>query len=234
MGMSKRSRKRLIKKTILLEIKGYKPSHMLTVTLPKERWENLNDSKVIYWKRAKRKFLKRVREKFSSSFSKWGVLWFMEFQRRGAPHLHFLMDLGKLNDSSWRYWLDWFVGCWRKAIDYEDMKSNAVEFKNMKKNDFRYCRNYASKMEQKNAPFVDNWGKWWSCMGEWNSVKDEVICSKKIKFDDFGLIVKGMKENNRLGNCIDAFLKGKTKRLWLIWEAVNKDKLLELGFITNS
>lgn len=229
-GMSKRSKRRLIKRTVVLEKKGFKPTHMMTVTLPPFRWEKLSNDyeRLEYWKNAKKLMLDRLRCRMKSSGLKlWGVLWFIEFQKRGAPHIHFLMNLGDLDGKEWAKWLSWFKKTWGKAIKMDEMPGQAVDFNRMRNKDFRYCRNYASKLEQKNAPFKGNWGKWWSCMGYWN-VKDDLKGYKSYEWDNGIEAIEGVTENEKVMNCIRNFVSGRANSVWIAWGLINVDGLSNL------
>jgi len=176
-GISRWSRKRMIQKTYVLEYAGKYPSHMLTLTLPPKVWEQLSsdEERVEMWKRAKYEMLQRIRKRLERKIKAWGAMWFVEFQdKRGAPHIHILIYMGVLTKSEWAQWLDWFVKEWAHCLRYESLPSQAVDFKVMRKNDFRYVRKYAGKMRQKIAPYPAHWGRWWQTMGSWARVRDEV------------------------------------------------------------
>ncbi|MGC8563161.1 MAG: rolling circle replication-associated protein, partial [Thermoplasmata archaeon] len=83
-GVSIESRLRLMRYTERLETAGYYPSHMLTITL--QQWDN----NVEKWKITKRTFLNDYLRKYEPII---GYLWFQEFQKRGAPHLHILLQM---------------------------------------------------------------------------------------------------------------------------------------------
>jgi len=152
----------------------------------------------------------------------WGALWLVEFQGRGAPHIHMLVEMGKLTKKEWEKWLEWFIKAWSRALG-QTVPSQAVDFNVMKKRDFRYARKYAAKMRQKVAPFRGRWGRWWQSMGSWARVKDEVyvlgkVCKKKIEED----IVKMAIGSRKLLSVIDSWLKGRTHTINLYWSQIEQ------------
>jgi hypothetical protein len=160
--------RRLWEATALLE-GDVSPSHMLTLTLPPAAWERLpsDDARLERWRSALDSFLLalkiRLRRRYGSS---WGWLWWLEFQRRGAPHLHVLLDLGgRLPEDDWRDWGDWVSAAWSRALGVPAPYATRLE--SLRSPDFRYARAYASKPSQKAFPFPGTWGRSWGVAGRW-------------------------------------------------------------------
>jgi len=213
-GISLSAKKRLIKITSAMEQFEVKVSHMITFTLPRQRWEAIpNDQKATVWLAIKRKIL-RALEKLLSRYSKeTSNLWFQEFQEkngRGAPHLHVLVNIGRLSDTEWHKMLKRLIHIWKNSLNWNDkdgeFPSQSVDFGRMKKSDFRYARKYASKTEQKNAPFKANWGNWWGRGGVW----------KKIKIHDYSVNLNLLSNDDQ-----DKLLKVFRNNTWLTWGMLN-------------
>jgi len=176
-GISIYARKRIIKITSAMEQLGAQVSHMATFTLPPARWEAVPDGlKATVWRTAKKKLLKGIEKLLSRYGEDVAYFWFQEFQQRGAPHLHVLIRLTDLTDEEWRNVLHSLIRIWKNSLKWNVNSDGAfpaqsVDFNRMKKKDFRYARKYASKTEQKNAPFIANWGRWWGRGGVWKTIK---------------------------------------------------------------
>ena len=103
------------------------------------------------------------------------VLWWLEFQSRGAPHLHLLY-------THWIPWRSsakaWARICLRAGLcsqeEYSrpknrDFASTSTYFRRLRGNHrkiIKYVRKYAGKSEQKQAPDGVEWvGRWWGVRG---------------------------------------------------------------------
>lgn len=112
---SPKSRARMAWRFASLDYSPWKerPPAMVTFTLPRNWWEYAPSGKA--WKKLVSKFWKRYERA-------WGrlpaMLWKQEMQRRGAPHLHVLMQtpLGKADDRSWG---QWFAETWADVLGCE-------------------------------------------------------------------------------------------------------------------
>ena len=211
-GMSKDSRLRLIRETEKLEYYNQVPTHMLTLTL--QSWNNTLEY-ARKWSCAKRKFLKML--------SRWilrnngGYLWFQEFQKRGAPHLHILLRLSPLSKKEWQATLDTFIKMWRSALGYQ-IPSQSVDFSRMRKKDFRYARAYASKSLQKKAPFEYSWGHWWGVGGTYKKLPTfkEVISRKAVSE-----LLTFAKSSKSIASMVRSFLAGNRSSVWIAHSIVN-------------
>jgi len=171
----RRSLRLLAQVTRLLE-DYVQPTHMLTLTLPEEAWEDLpsDEARLELWTSALDRFLHALRVRLNRLFGKtWGWLWWLEFQpRRGAPHLHVLLDLGGvLSAEAWRDWKDWITEAWSRAIGVP--APYATRFEALRDRSFNYVRAYAygsRKAPQKRFPFPGKWGRSWGVAGTWKEV----------------------------------------------------------------
>lgn len=104
-------------------------------------------------------------------------LWVMEFQRRGAPHFHVLLNFGVIEDDR-----DLYAGRWASAAlsgivspnsdDYQELWMNIFrvhrfrkQWQNRKERDgiVRYMSSYLAKPYQKKIPKdYQDVGRWWS------------------------------------------------------------------------
>jgi len=93
----------------------------------------------------------------------YSYLWFLEFQRRGAPHLHILLSQ-RVGHNSQR----WISKRWYEIVGSEDPKHLAAgtNWENVRKADGakRYAIKYATKPDQKQVPVeFQNVGRFWGC-----------------------------------------------------------------------
>lgn len=153
---------------------GEVPEWMLTLTLPAE-WESVvpNGREL---KRLKRAFDKRMRRWCARRGIKLSALWFLEFQKRGAPHFHYLLwdkapEEGHgtaLDDAFRREFIRWVSMAWADVVAHPDpmerMKHEAAgtRVERMRTGHFGYAMAYASKPRQKIVPdgFQDV-GRFW-------------------------------------------------------------------------
>lgn len=99
-----------------------------------------------------------------------GYLWFLEFQKRGAPHYHILTSGGDYID---RYDLSWR---WFQIVASNDEKhlesGTRIERGKSERGLHRYAVKYAAKLHQKTVPanFV-RVGRLWGCSGNVHPTK---------------------------------------------------------------
>lgn len=133
---------------------------MMTLTYPKEY---TTDGKEV--KKHLHAFLVWVRRRFASP----SYLWFLEFQQRGAPHLHLLMDTPLPQDKARR--LEVYADVaekWYNTVDSGDFKhlQAGTRVERIRKPDgaARYCLKYAYKTRQKCVPEAyRSVGRFWGC-----------------------------------------------------------------------
>lgn len=133
---------------------------MITLTYPKEY---PTDGKTV--KAHLHTFLVWARRRFASP----SYLWFLEFQKRGAPHIHILLDYPMPQEETWRYLLYKDVSKkWYRTVGSGDLNhlKAGTRCERIRKPDgaARYCLKYAYKTKQKCVPvgFRDV-GRFWGC-----------------------------------------------------------------------
>lgn len=128
---------------------------MITLTYPKEYETN---GKIV------KKHLKYYMEKIKRRYPDYKYFWFLEFQKRGAPHYHILTDINikdidsteekiKLNNEI----VEDLHSCWIETVNSEDTKhikaGTRIEAIRLGRNGMAsYVRKYAKKKEQKEVP----------------------------------------------------------------------------------
>jgi hypothetical protein len=146
---------------------------MLTLTYPRVFPNNGKDVK-----RNLNQFLVELRQKIPGV----SVLWFLEFQRRGAPHIHILIRGARV----WRPMQLWVSKTWYRICGTGDLRHLAagtrlerVRTPNGARN---YCVKYAHKMQQKVVPRdYRNVGRFW---GHSRDVKPVMRCETQCTNDD--------------------------------------------------
>jgi len=167
----RRSIVRLYEATRYLEVIGVMPTHLITLTLPPEAWEELPDdeARLALWKRALDLFQNAFRMRLRRKGYSGAYLWFLEFQERGAPHLHILVDFQEyLPPDEWSDWADWLTHTWSSALGVPAPYATKIEA--LQNPDFRYARAYALKPRQKSFPFPAPWGRTWGVGGPWREL----------------------------------------------------------------
>jgi hypothetical protein len=159
---------------------------MITLTYPGEFQSVCPDGRAVKRHlKAYRKRLERYLERFDSSYS---CLWFLEFQERGAPHIHLLMwGMSGVNRDALRRWSS---RAWAAIVkhenpaEYQKHLGAGSSIQKMRKKHFGYAAKYASKMRQKLVPadFSDV-GRFW---GYWNFERSEpVIFSLSLSYERY-------------------------------------------------
>lgn len=173
-----RSLSRLSWATHVLEHHGITPTHMITLTLPPAAWERRieelgREEAVRLFLEARARFLDALRQRLRRGGGSGSWLWFLEFQgKRGAPHVHILLDLGgRLPSEEYQDWVKWVEAEWSRALGVPTPYATRVEF--LRKGDFRYARKYATKPKQKSFPFPARWGRSWGTAGYWRELLRE-------------------------------------------------------------
>ncbi len=146
---------------------------MITLTYPREF---PNDGKDV--KRNLNAFFAALRRKMSGV----SLLWFLEFQRRGAPHIHIMVRGIRVYKPMQR----WVSETWYRICDTGDLRHLAagtrlerVRNPNGARN---YCVKYAYKMRQKRVPTAyRNVGRFW---GNTRDVKPVMRCETQCTNDD--------------------------------------------------
>ena len=133
---------------------------MVTLTYP---GQFSSDGKEI--KKHLNAFLVWCRRRFESP----SYLWFLEFQRRGAPHIHLLIDtsLPQLTDERTAVYRE-VSERWYAIVGSRDIRHRnaGTRCERVRKKDgaARYCLKYAYKTRQKCVPEAyRNVGRFWGC-----------------------------------------------------------------------
>ena len=117
----------------------------------------------------------------------WGALWFLEFQLRGAPHLHACFwGVSGLDVDELRAWLG---EAWADVVGHADELERAkhqaadTSWQLARVAHFGYAAKYAGKMRQKLVPdgFSDV-GRFW---GIWRgSAPKPVVWAERVSFEE--------------------------------------------------
>lgn len=163
------SRKSLLRLMFLMQVTEIKFESMLTLTYPKYF---PSDGKIV--KADVAALVQKLRR------AEWKYLWFLEFQKRGAPHVHILVDADtvtpRMRVDFGLYWTarialsDWFVEvCPPAAYDGEVIKMMKFNTHHQVWETIRdedgarnYVAKYASKERQKTVPAkYQDVGRFW-------------------------------------------------------------------------
>jgi hypothetical protein len=152
---------------------------MITLTYPNEF---PTDGKRV--KKNLKAFIKFAREHLFGKRPgerKPSYLWFLEFQRRGAPHIHLLLS-AKMPSSfkQVRFIRDRVAAGWARIVDSQDPRHLAAgtscEAIRKPGGAARYAVKYASKMRQKSVPSdFRNVGRFWGHSRDVSPVAREII-----------------------------------------------------------
>lgn len=155
--LSKKSRKRL---AFIVTNTRVTLSTMITLTYPKEFPTN-----GMIVKRDLDAFLLWQRR----FFRKPSYVWFLEFQKRGAPHIHILLDYPLPQNPDERIEMFHTIARrWYEIVGSGDEKHRqaGTRCETIRKKDgaSRYALKYAYKCEQKTVPLAyQNVGRFWGC-----------------------------------------------------------------------
>lgn len=164
---SSRSRGRLLARIRDLEAECITPYAMLTLTYPGNWRAVAPDGRTV--KRHMKAFRKRWERFCRAAGVSAGALWFLEFQKRGAPHVHFDVWFaeGSVDPRMARKWLSraWAEIVGAEGSELEKHKRAGTQLALLRHPDFRYAAKYASKIAQKTVPLSFAgvgrlWGTW--------------------------------------------------------------------------
>jgi len=175
---------------------------MLTLTYPRQFPNDGDDVK---------RNLKAFREALRRKVPGVSMLWFLEFQRRGAPHIHIMLRGVRV----YKAMQHWVSETWYRIVDSGDARHLAagtqlarVRTQNGARN---YCVKYAHKMRQKVVPpDYRNVGRFW---GHSRDVRPVMRCETQCTNDD----LVGALESTGW-----AYLKGETIRYHTLYGAAPK------------
>ena len=174
---------------------------MLTLTYPREFPNDGHDVK-----HNLKMFLKELRRKVGQV----SVLWFLEFQKRGAPHIHLLLRGVRVYKPMQR----WVSETWYRLCgtgDERHLRAGTRLERIRKPNGARnYAVKYAHKMVQKSVPeHYRNVGRFW---GHSQDVRPVMRCATQCTNDD----LVGALESTSW-----AYLHGETIRYHTLYGAAN-------------
>lgn len=172
---------------------------MLTLTYPRQFPNNGDDVK---------RNLKAFREALRRGFPDVSMLWFLEFQRRGAPHIHIMLRGIRV----WRNMQLWVSRTWYRICGTGDPRHLAAGTRLERVRNPNGARNYAVKyaykMRQKVVPpNYRNVGRFW---GHSRDVRPVMRCETQCTNDD----LVGALESTGW-----AYLKGETVRYHTLYGA---------------
>lgn len=179
--LSDGARDRLANRAWSLTAEGFTPQVMLTLTAP-ANWEALyavdHDTGEVLeggrvFKRHMQAFRKRLdRLLLQYGVQHWSALWFLEFQQRGAPHLHLMLFDCLLSRDVIAGLRAWAGRAWSQVVGNPDQREArkhrraGTRVERMKCGHFGYAVKYATKTEQKTVPDgFQSVGRFW---GVWN------------------------------------------------------------------
>lgn len=175
--LSDESKRRMGARAAALQARGYKPELFLTLTSP-ANWEQVYlqspgesggrifKAHMFAFKRRLTRFLAKI------GLSNWSGFWFLEFQKRGAPHLHLYLFNCSVSMAQHQSLIRWCGPAWADIIGNPDPVEHAkhvragTSVERAKAKHFGYAAKYSSKASQKEVPegFRDV-GRFWGC---WN------------------------------------------------------------------
>jgi len=172
----------------------YAPEWMCTLTMPGE-WQSVcPDGRafkrhVMAWRRRLDRWLRR------RGLEGWSALWFLEFQERGAPHLHVILWGPGLSELGARAFAEWVSSSWASVVGHRDPVEREKHLRAgtrvevMRRPHFGYAVKYARKLHQKRVPegFRDV-GRFW---GLWRAAAPKpVTWTERIAFEEAAAAVR--------------------------------------------
>jgi hypothetical protein len=179
--LSEAARDRLADRAWSLLDEGYTPQAMFTLTSP-ANWEALyvadtETGEVLQGGRVFKRHMAAFKKRLNRFLAEakvyhWSALWFLEFQARGAPHLHLIIFDCVMSRELIIRSRRWVGRAWSQIVgnpDKEEAKKHCragTQVARMKSKHFGYAVKYATKTEQKDVPEeFKAVGRFW---GVWN------------------------------------------------------------------
>ena len=175
------ARDRLADRAWSLSAEGQKPSVMVTLTSP-GNWEQVygydpETGEVLEGGRILKNHMAAFRKRLHRFFERhqifsWSALWFLEFQKRGAPHIHLMLFGCEVPESVRRQMRSWAGRAWSSIVGNPVKAEQAkhcragTQVARVRVPHFGYAVKYATKTEQKEVPSnFASVGRFW---GVWN------------------------------------------------------------------
>lgn len=184
--LSDAARDRLANRAWSLGAEGHTPEVMVTLTSP-ANWERVyvcdEHGEALGGGRLLKAHLQAFRKRLARFLKRhgvvsWSALWFLEFQQRGAPHIHLMLFACKLPEPVRRSLRKWCGGAWSSIVGNPDAQElgkhrrAGTQVARMRAKHFGYAVKYATKTEQKEVPhYFRDVGRFWGC---WNYDSPEV------------------------------------------------------------
>jgi len=164
-------------------------SYMLTLTYPEDY---PTDGAEV--KEHLRRFMQELRRCFYRSknknltdcvqvqFKPISCFWFLEFQKRGAPHFHIF--------TTWSPSKEWVSTTWYRIVNSDDPKhlkagTRTEKLRAGRAGTISYASKYAAKLEQKRVPIgFENIGRWWGVYGCRITLSADVYVSRGDSKDE--------------------------------------------------
>lgn len=210
--------------TAELKQQGIKPGFMLTLTYPGDWRSVAPDGRAV--KRHLDKMERRLKRYFERLDMDFSALWFLEFQKRGAPHFHLIMWGARLtlSDSQLRAAQTDLRIAWAEVVGHADPihherhKRRGVGFERMRKGHLGYAAKYAKKMKQKAVPDeFANVGRFWGFWKHKTAVPDVLeltLTYEQLQNLTEALAYSVMKKSLPFANRVFKTLLPETKRDW--------------------
>lgn len=215
-GLSKDSRRRLIKKVNKVDYKNREMPYWVTLTYP-QRFPT--DSQE--YKADLDAFLKRLKRKFGEV----EYIWRLEFQKRGAPHYHLILFLpdweGKIQYlRKWisRNWYEVAQRFWdRKDEKHLKAGTNCKRIKNYRQL-ISYVSKYMGKCDDK---VKDTPGRVWAASTNWGDHIGSVVVSGK-GLVRFIRIIRGYIKSQGSKKMAKYMTKNPNTEVFIPWSVVVK------------
>lgn len=142
------------------------------------------------------RFIKRLRRKTQSTIrideeQSWSIFWFLEFQKRGAPHFHFFLTHPPIPDTDGQGKTslvrsrEWIANAWYECVGSFDTRHREAGtqldyLKSGRGGSISYAQKYARKQSQKKVPdeFI-NVGRFWGVSGDRSTVSADIVLTDK-------------------------------------------------------
>jgi hypothetical protein len=106
----------------------------------------------------------------------YSAFWFLEYQKRGAPHFHIF--------TTHRYDKNWIADTWFRIVGSEDLRHKKAgtrieKLKSGRRGACSYALKYAAKLEQKDPPeWIKNCGRFWGVSGNRECVAADTLLGR--------------------------------------------------------